>query len=163
MMNGGFYGKYRGKVESNSDPMKLGRLKVSCPAVLGAGKSSWALPCTPYAGKKVGFFAMPPEGANIWVEFEGGDPDYPIWSGCFWGKDEAPVQKPTADVKVWKTDGITLTLDDTQGSVAFTLELKSPALKMTFDSKGIELKNSSSTVKLTTSSVSINDGALEVV
>jgi uncharacterized protein involved in type VI secretion and phage assembly len=162
-MSDGFYGKYRGKVEANSDPMKLGRLQVSCPAVLGDGKSSWALPCTPYAGKGVGFWAIPPKGANIWVEFEAGDPDYPIWSGCFWGQDEAPSKPGTADVKVWKTDGVTLTLDDTQGSVAFTLELKSPALKMTFDSKGIELKNGSSTVKLTTSSVSVNDGALEVV
>lgn len=80
-----YYGKYRGKVENNIDPMQLGRIQVSAPAVLGDGTLSWAMPCTPYAGSGVGFFAIPPVGANVWVEFEGGDPDYPIWAGCFWG------------------------------------------------------------------------------
>ena len=49
------------------------------------------MPCAPFAGSGVGFFALPPVGANVWVEFEGGDPDYPIWSGCFWGAGEVPA------------------------------------------------------------------------
>ena len=69
----------------------LGRVQVSVPAVLGDGRLSWAMPCVPYAGSQVGFFAIPPVGANVWVEFEGGDPDYPIWSGCFWGTGEVPA------------------------------------------------------------------------
>jgi len=81
-----FFGKYRGKVAANKDPLNLGRIQVSVPAIFGEGRQSWALPCTPYAGKDVGFFTIPPVDANVWVEFEGGDPDYPIWSGCFWGK-----------------------------------------------------------------------------
>jgi uncharacterized protein involved in type VI secretion and phage assembly len=48
------------------------------------------MPCTPYAGRDVGFFAIPPVNSNVWVEFEQGDPDYPIWSGCFWGMNELP-------------------------------------------------------------------------
>jgi len=40
----------------------------------------------------VGLFFLPPKGANVWVEFEGGDPDYPIWSGCFWSDGEVPAQ-----------------------------------------------------------------------
>lgn len=80
-MPGQFFGKYRGKVENNIDPMMMGRVQVSVPAVLGDGGLSWAMPCAPYAGSGVGFFAIPPTGANVWVEFEGGDPDYPIWSG----------------------------------------------------------------------------------
>jgi len=156
-----FYGKYRGKVESNTDPNQMGRLQVSCAAVLGEGKNSWALPCVPYAGKGVGFFALPPKGANIWVEFEGGDPDYPIWSGCFWGKGEAPAKPAKAEMKVIKTDAVTLTINDTKGS--FTLETKSPPLKMVFDSKGIEIKNGSSSIKLTQTGVNVNDGALEVI
>jgi type VI secretion system (T6SS) baseplate-like injector VgrG len=156
-----FYGKYRGKVESNTDPNQMGRLQVSCAAVLGEGKHSWALPCAPFAGKGVGFFALPPKGANVWVEFEGGDPDYPIWSGCFWGKGEAPAKPAKAEMKVIKTDAVTITINDTKGS--FTLEIKSPPLKMVFDSKGIVLQNGSSSVKLTSASVSINNGALEVM
>lgn len=87
-----FFGKYRGQVANNRDPMNLGRIQVQAPTVLGAGRSSWAMPCVPYAGPQVGFYAMPPIGASVWVEFEGGDPDYPIWSGCFWetGQHDRP-------------------------------------------------------------------------
>jgi uncharacterized protein involved in type VI secretion and phage assembly len=80
-----FFGKYRGKVKNNVDPMQQGRIHVSVPAVLGEGSLSWAMPCVPYAGSQVGFFAIPPVDANVWVEF-GGDPDAPIWSGCFWAR-----------------------------------------------------------------------------
>jgi uncharacterized protein involved in type VI secretion and phage assembly len=81
-----FYGKYRGQVENNMDPMQLGRIQVLVPAV--GMTTSWALPCTPYAVPQAGFLFLPPVGAPVWIEFEGGDPDYPIWSGCFWEKIE---------------------------------------------------------------------------
>ena len=58
-----FFGKYRGKVVNNLDPMQLGRVQVSVPAILGEGRMSWAMPCTPYAGSGVGFFAIPPVDA----------------------------------------------------------------------------------------------------
>src|SRR3954468_14087478 len=106
-----YFGKYRGTVSNNIDPMQRGRVQVKVPAVLGDGSLSWAEPCVPYAGDQVGFFAVPPVGANVWVEFEAGDPDHPILAGCFWGAGQAPGTKlPTT--KVFKTDGITLTLED---------------------------------------------------
>src|SRR4051812_43305263 len=107
-----YYGKYRGKVEVNVDPMMLGRLQVSAPAVLGSGTMSWAMPCVPFAGSGVGLFIIPPVGANVWVEFEGGDPDYPIWSGCFWGTGEVPAQPVIEQMKVFKTNGVTLTVNE---------------------------------------------------
>jgi len=70
------FGKYRGKVVDNLDPLMLGRLIILVPAV-SEFPLSWAMPCVPYAGKDVGFFALPPMAANVWVEFEGGDPNYP--------------------------------------------------------------------------------------
>jgi len=178
-----FFGKYRGKVENNLDPMMLGRVQVSVPAVLGDGSLSWAMPCVPYAGPGVGFFAIPPVGANIWVEFEAGDPDYPIWSGCFWGIGEVPAKPALAGMKVLKTDAITLTLSDLPGAGGFTLKVGPPAvpvpLKLVLDASGvkiscdpaslkvtstsIELKNSGSGIKLSPVSVSINNGALEVM
>lgn len=162
-----FFGKYRGKVENNLDPMQLGRVQVSVPAVLGDGTLSWAMPCVPYAGSGVGFFVIPPQGANIWVEFEGGDPDYPIWSGCFWGIGEVPAMPALAQMKVIKTDGITLTLSDLPGIGGFTLEVNPPVvatpLKLVFDATGIELSNGAASVKLTPLSVSLNNGALEVI
>ena len=162
-----FFGKYRGKVANNIDPMQLGRVQVSVPAVLGDGSLSWAMPCAPYGGSGVGFFAVPPVGANIWVEFEAGDSDYPIWSGCFWGVGEVPAQPALPQMKVWKTDGITLTLSDLPGAGGFTVEVGPPVvptpLKMVFNASGIEISNSAASVKLTPASVSLNNGALEVI
>lgn len=162
-----FYGKYRGKVENNVDPLQQGRVQVSAPAVLGDGRMSWAMPCVPYGGPGVGLFAIPPNGASVWVEFEGGDPDKPIWSGCFWGIGEVPVLPALAAMKVWKTDGITLTLSDLPGLGGVTLEVSPPLvqvpLKMVFDATGIELSGGAASVKLTPTSVSLNNGALEVM
>jgi hypothetical protein len=161
------YGKYRGKVENNLDPQMQGRLQVSAPAVLGEGTLSWALPCVPYGGNGVGFLAIPPVGANVWVEFEGGDPDYPIWSGCFWGIGEAPGGTALPPIKVFKTDGITLTLSDLPGAGGFTIEVGPPVvptpLKVAMTATGIELSNGAAKIALTPVSVSINDGALEVI
>jgi hypothetical protein len=161
------YGKYRGKVAANTDPMQLGRIQVTCPAVLGDGQLAWALPCTPYAGQGVGFFAVPPEGADVWVEFEGGDPDYPIWAGCFWSDGQVPAQPAVATTKMLKTDGLTLTIDDLSGAGGVTLEVGAPAvavpMKIALTSDGIEISTGSASVKLDPASVSVNDGALQVI
>ena len=61
------------------------------PAVLGTTPTGWCLPCVPYAGPDVGFFFIPEAGAAVWIEFEGGDVSYPIWSGCFWRAGELPA------------------------------------------------------------------------
>jgi uncharacterized protein involved in type VI secretion and phage assembly len=156
-----FFGKYRGTVSDNNDPSNLGRVKAHVPAVLENEETGWALPCSPYAGNGVGFFFVPPVGANIWVEFEGGDLDHPIWTGCFWGSGQVPASPANQQTKTIKTDTATLTINDTSGSSGVTVETTS-GLKIKMDSSGIELSNGSSKVKLTSSSVSVNDGALEV-
>jgi hypothetical protein len=162
-----YFGKYRGKVKTNLDPMMLGRVQVSVPAVLGEGSLSWAMPCVPYAGSGVGFFMIPPVDANVWVEFEGGDIDYPIWSGCFWGIGEVPATPAVPQMKVIKLDSITLTLSELPGVGGVTLEVSPPSvglpLKMTFDVNGIKLEAGPlGTVELTPAGVKINSGALEV-
>ena len=162
-----FFGKYRGKVENNIDPLQLGRVQVSVPAVLGRGKLSWAMPCAPMAGSGVGLFLVPPVGANVWVEFEGGNTEFPILAGCFWGTGEVPAAPALAQMKVLKTDGITITISDLPGAGGLTIEVNPPVvatpLKLACDSSGIELSNGSSSVKLTPASVSVNDGALQVI
>jgi hypothetical protein len=162
-----FFGKYRGTVENNLDPMQQGRVQVKVPAVLGDGRLSWAMPCSPFAGPSVGFFAIPPTGANVWVEFEGGDPDYPIWAGCFWGPGEVPALPAIAAMKVLKTDAVTVKISDLPGAGGLTIEVNPPAvatpLKLAFTAAGIELTNGAASVKLTPASVSVNNGALEVI
>lgn len=162
-----YYGKYRGKVANNVDPMLLGRIQVTVPAVLGDGSLSWAMPCVPFAGSGVGLFMLPPVGSNVWVEFEAGDPDYPIWSGCFWGTGEVPAQPAIEQTKVFKTTGVTVTINELPGAGGITLEVAPPVvstpLKIVLDSSGIALSNGSAKIALTPASVSINDGALEVI
>jgi hypothetical protein len=85
------FGKYRGTVIESIDPLLMGRILAEVPAVQ-AGVLNWALPCSPYAGPEIGWYAPPPPGANVWIEFEGGDPTYPIWSGCFWEEGEVPAE-----------------------------------------------------------------------
>jgi uncharacterized protein involved in type VI secretion and phage assembly len=80
-----FLGKYRATVVNNVDLMQIGRIQVIVPDVSTVLLSSWAMPCAPIAGIQTGTFAVPPVGAGVWVEFEQGDPDYPIWVGGFWG------------------------------------------------------------------------------
>jgi Type VI secretion system/phage-baseplate injector OB domain len=160
-----FYGKYRGTVANNIDPLTRGRVQVSVPAVLGGGRLSWAEACVPYAGDQVGLFAVPPVGANVWVEFEAGDPDFPILAGCFWSQGQAPgTGLPTT--KVLQTDGVTLTLEDFPGGGGLTIEVGPPAvavaMKLACTSAGIELSVGASKLVLSPTSVSVNDGALEV-
>ena len=86
--NKSYYGKYRGTVLQNVDPEQRGRLQLMVPDVLGPIPSSWAEPCVPLAGPTgppMGVYMVPPIGTGVWVEFEHGDPDYPIWVGCRWG------------------------------------------------------------------------------
>jgi hypothetical protein len=162
-----YYGKYRGKVKNNIDPMMLGRVQVSCSAVLGTGTQSWALPCAPYGGPGVGFFAVPPIGANVWVEFEGGNPEQPIWSGCFWDVGEVPATPAVPQMKVFKTDCINLQMSDLPGVGGFILQVSPPAvavpLKLTLDVNGIKLAMAAFSIAISVKGVSINDGALEVI
>ncbi|HEX2047675.1 MAG TPA: phage baseplate assembly protein V [Acidimicrobiales bacterium] len=152
-----FFGKYRGTV-TQVDEATL-RLKAKVPAVLLDQESGWCLPCVPYAGKDVGFVFLPEPGAGVWIEFEGGDPSYPIWSGCYWRADEAPADG-TASVKAIVTpakqkilldgDGGTVTISDDNDNV------------VTLASSGITAERGGKKVEIGTAAVKVNDGALEV-
>ncbi len=153
-----FYGKYRGVVTQVDGPTF--RLKATVPAVLGTQDTGWAMPCVPYAGPQVGLAFMPEVGAGVWIEFEGGDVSYPIWTGCFWHTNEIPAEaKP--DVKVVVTKGKTkLLMNDTQNTVELSDANEN---KLTFAAAGIGLERSGKKVAVQQSKVSINDGALDVV
>ncbi len=158
-----YYGKYRGTVSDNRDPLLLGRVQAKIPDVLGDNASTWAMPCTPYAGKGVGLFLIPPVNASVWIEFEQGDIDYPIWTGCFWALGEVPATPAVAEMKVLKTDLATITLNDLQGAGGITIETSiGTGAKVVMNVTGIEITSGSGKIQLAASGVSINDGALEV-
>ncbi|MFC9454617.1 phage baseplate assembly protein V [Streptomyces sp. NPDC058430] len=83
-----YLGKFRGRVVDNNDPLRIGRITAEVPDVLGDEASTWALPCLPFTGPEAGQFVVPPPGAGVWVEFEQGDPSFPVWTGCWYGAAE---------------------------------------------------------------------------
>jgi len=157
-----YYGKYRGQVVDNKDPNQQGRIKAKVSSVLGGGETGWAIPCVPYAGNHVGFFFVLPIGANVWIEFEEGDPERPIWSGGFWGSAEVPKGANDPQVKMIKTDQVTFTFNDYPQQDGIVIENAS-GLKIIMTPQEIELVNGSSKIKITAAQVSVNNGALEVL
>jgi hypothetical protein len=156
-----FYGKFRGVVSDNRDPLMLGRIRAKVQEVFGGEESGWALPSSPYAGTGVGLLLIPPTDAWVWIEFERGDPDRPIWSGCFWAQGELPATPAVAEMKVLKTDAGTITLNDLPGVGGVTIET-STGLKIEMTTLGIEISNGSQKISIGLTGVSVNDGALEV-
>jgi uncharacterized protein involved in type VI secretion and phage assembly len=157
-----YYGKYRGVVEDVNDPEHLGRIKARIPEVLDDVVSPWALPCSAYTGDGVGLHAIPPTGAGVWIEFEGGDPARPIWTGGWWGRDEPPKNESgsaaTPPMKILRSesglllafddDGHTATLSDGNGKNLLTLKVDQgevrvqAATKVIVDAPQIELVDS---------------------
>jgi uncharacterized protein involved in type VI secretion and phage assembly len=164
-----YYGKYRGTVVNNVDPMQEGRLLVQVPDVLGLPPSSWAMPCTWFSGKQMGAWALPQVGAGVWVEFEQGDPDHPIWTGCWFGSAvEVPAlalaAPPGVPNVVLQTQGQnTLLLSDTPGpSGGIVLKTLTGALIQVND-LGITISNGKGAIiTLTGPTVTVNGGALAV-
>jgi uncharacterized protein involved in type VI secretion and phage assembly len=157
-----YYGKYRGKVTNNLDPLQLGRMQVSVPAVFGDFTLNWAMPSVPYAGMQNAFYAIPPVDANVWVEFEGGDPERPIWSGCFWGAGEVPSAAtstpPAVPHLLFQTTGqTTLLISDAPGPAGGIVLRTATGAKIEINDTGITIDNGKgASIKLTATSVTIS-------
>lgn len=170
MSDGRYLGKYRGTVVNNVDPKQLGRLQVLVPDVTGVALSSWAMPCVPVAGMQTGFFAVPIIGSGVWVEFEQGDPDYPIWVGCFWG---TAAEVPSLALAVPPAvPGITfqtplqngLTISDVPGPTGGILMKTATGAALSISDVGITLTNGKgATISMVGNTVDINVGALTVI
>ncbi len=149
-MNGQrFYGKYQGEVVDNVDELLLYRLKVRVESIPATHAGVWARPCVPYVGKNVGFCSLPPKGARVWVEFEAGNPNLPIWVGGFWEETQFLLPQKTdllryPDVKAWKTRNCRLVLDDQDADGEVLLEIDDPAVEvpvtMKFYNQGVEIE-----------------------
>lgn len=181
-----YFGKHRGTVLNNIDPLNEGRLLVQVPDVLGLTTSSWAMPCVPATGKEMGVWVLPQISAGVWVEFEQGDPDYPIWTGCFWGSGVEPpklalqaipgipsfVMQTMAQHKFMlsdvpgKTGGILLETP-TKAFISITdigiTISNGKGSKIELMGPNIEITNGSATIKMTGPDITIDNKAAEVV
>lgn len=152
-----FYGKYRGTVtEVDADTL---RIRATVPAVLGTTPSGWCQPCVPYAGAGVGFFFLPEAGSAVWIEFEGGDVSYPIWTGCFWRAGELPSEATPTVRGIVTASPHQLLFDDDAGEVTLG---DSNGGSVVFDSDGVTTTRGQQTVAVTDASVALNSDAFKV-
>ncbi len=165
-----FFGKYRGTVVNNVDPMQMGRIQAMVPDVTALLPTSWALPCVPMAGPQAGQFVVPQIGAAVWMEFEQGNPDYPIWTGGFWGSAaEVPAlalaAPPGVQPIVLQTIGQnTLMISDVPGPTGGILLKSTTGALISINEVGITISNGQgATIVLAGPAVTINQGALAVV
>ncbi|MCD4790095.1 MAG: phage baseplate assembly protein V [Bacteroidales bacterium] len=164
-----YYGKYRGVVLNNVDPMQMGRLMVQVPDVAGLVPSSWAMPCVPIAGIQNGMVALPIIGSGVWVEFEQGDTDHPIWTGCFWGTAaEIPALALTVPPAV---PGITfqtplqngITINDVPGPTGGIMLKSATGATIIVNDTGIYIQNGKgASIVMAGPTVTINNGAMVI-
>lgn len=164
-----FYGKYRGTVVNNVDPMQIGRIQVMVPDVSNLIPTSWAMPCVPIAGKQMGTFVVPQVGAGVWVEFEQGDPDYPIWVGGYWGiVAEVPALAlagvPGNPNIVLQTSGQnSIVISDLPGPTGGIMLKSTTGASIIVNDTGIYIQNGKgASIVMTGPTVTINNGALVI-
>lgn len=165
-----YVGKYRGTVVNNIDPMQQGRIQAMVPDVSGLTLTSWAMPCLPVAGLQTGMFTVPIIGSGVWIEFEKGDPDYPIWTGCFYGSaGDVPALARTVPPAV---PGITmqtplqngLTINDVPGPSGGIMIRSATGAMLIVNDTGIYIQNGKgASITMVGPTVTINNGALSVV
>jgi len=168
-----FWGKYRGVVVNNIDPEQRGRIQVIVPAVTGETPSNWALPCVPVAGISEGIFCVPPMKAAVWVEYEDGDSDKPIWVGGFWS--EAAEVPTTASAPPPIPPGQNIVIQTTlQNSVVISdsaptpksggIALSSPlGASIIVNDTGIYISNGKGAeIQMVGPTVTVNQGALVI-
>lgn len=169
---GRFFGKYRATVLNNVDPETRGRLMLTIPDVLGLIPSTWAEPCVPLAGPTgppMGVYMVPPIGAAIWVEFEQGDPNYPIWVGCRWGgsSDVPPLAHaglPVSPNIVMQTAGQnSFVISDLPGPTGGLMLKSASGASIIVNDTGIYIQNGKgASLIMSGPTVTINNGALVV-
>ena len=164
------YGKYRGTVINNVDPMQIGRIQAMVPDLAGFVPGTWAMPCLPMAGINTGIFTVPMIGSGVWIEFERGDPDYPIWVGGYWGSAaEVPVLARTVPpgvsgftIQTTLKNGIVVS--DVPGPTGGIMIQTTTGAMISVSDVGIIISNGKGAIiNMTGPTVDINLGALTVV
>jgi uncharacterized protein involved in type VI secretion and phage assembly len=165
-----FYGIYRGTVMNNIDPMQIGRIMVIVPDVGSITPSTWAMPCVPLSGKQMGTFMVPQIGASVWLQFEGGDPDRPVWTGGWWG-DAAEVPAlalagvpADPNIVIQTTLQNAIVISDLPGPTGGIMLKSTTGATIIVNDTGIYIQNGKgASIVMAGPSVTINEGALVVV
>lgn len=165
-----YYGVYRGTVVNNIDPLQIGRIIATVPDVGGVIPTTWAMPCVPLAGKQMGTFFVPQIGAGVWVQFEGGDPDRPVWTGGWWGVvAEVPslaLAGVPGDANMVMQTMLqnTVVISDLPGPTGGIMLKSTTGASIIVNDTGIYIQNGKgASIVMVGPSVTINSGALVVI
>jgi uncharacterized protein involved in type VI secretion and phage assembly len=170
MTNGAeFYGLYRGTVVNNIDPEQRGRIMAIVPDVTGVVPSTWAMPCVPLAGKQMGTFVVPPVGAGVWMQYEAGDPDRPVWTGGWWDHaSEVPALALAGvpsdpNIVLQTTLQNSIVLSDLPGPTGGIMLKSTTGATIIVNDTGIYIQNGrGASIVMTGPTVTINSGALVI-
>jgi uncharacterized protein involved in type VI secretion and phage assembly len=165
-----YYGKYRGTVVSNLDPMQMGRIQAIVPDVSTFIPTTWAMPCLAVTGMQTGMFTVPVLGSGVWIEFEQGDPDYPIWVGGFFGSAaEVPSMAKTTPPGVTAITLQTplqngLTISDVPGPTGGILIRAASGASIAINDVGITISNGrGAIITMQGNTVDVNGSALTII
>ncbi len=164
-----YYGIYRGTVANNIDPMGVGRIMAVVPDVGGTAPLTWAMPCVPLAGKQMGTFMVPQIGAGVWIQFEGGEADRPVWTGGWWGTsaDVPPLAAAgtPADPNIVLQSRLNnaVVISDVAGPAGGVMLRSTTGARIIVNDTGIYIDNGKgASLAMVGPTVTINNGALEV-
>jgi uncharacterized protein involved in type VI secretion and phage assembly len=165
-----FYGVYRGTVVNNIDPLQIGRIMAMVPDVSGLTPTTWAMPCVPIAGKQMGTFMVPQIGSGVFVEFEAGDPDRPVWVGGWWGNAaEVPALALAGvpgdpNIVIQTTLQNAIVVSDLPGPTGGIMLKSTTGATIIVNDTGIFIQNGKgASIVMAGPSVTINNGALVVI
>jgi uncharacterized protein involved in type VI secretion and phage assembly len=170
-MNGErYYGLYSATVLNNIDPMQMGRIMVESPSTGGLTPSTWAKPCLPFTGKQMGASMVPQIGAHVWIQFEAGDPDRPVWMGGAWASaGEVPALAlaglpANPNIVFQSMLQNTLVISDLPGPTGGIMLKSTTGATIIVNDTGIYIQNGKgASIIMTGPTVTINNGALVVV
>lgn len=165
-----YYGVYRGTVVNNVDPLQIGRIIALVPDVGGVIPTTWAMPCVPIAGKQMGTFMVPQIGSGVFVQFEAGDPDRPVWVGGWWGNvAEVPALALAGvpgdpNIVIQTTLQNAIVVSDLPGPTGGIMLKSTTGATIIVNDTGIFIQNGKgASIVMTGPTVTINAGALVVV
>ncbi len=165
-----YYGIYRGTVSNNIDPLQIGRILATVPDAGGLAPTTWAMPAMPIAGKQMGVYVVPQIGAGVWIQFEAGDPDRPVWTGGWWGEvGEVPTLALAGvpgnpNILVGSTLQNTIVVSDLPGPTGGIMLKSATGASVIVNDTGIFIQNGKgASIVMTGPTVTINNGALVVV
>ncbi len=152
------FGKYRGTVDSVETGDELGIISVKVPDVFGPDfVLERVRPCSPFAGSKHGFVAIPESGDGVWIEFEAGNPSLPIWTGFWWADGAMPEPKGPLVRSFITSKGHKLLLNDDANNVQL---LHAAGAEVTMTDSDVTIRIGDSTIKLTKTDITLQAGAV---